>query len=923
MVTETTVPSPNTFPAHDPGGTGIDEPGDHGPSDERSHSTLHNWFRVFQLDLPGSQEGWGMAPSDQPKDAEQLHRNPTLQDGNNQQPEGCNQARGLARQNRLEGRVPHDPSTSTRPEVPEIHVEGTGLPIHLFTLRSVDRTESLLEGDATSDGSAEGERGTDDPVPGRYPSTFRVEGEALFPHTDGGYSTRRSRLPIEQEEVSADPLPGNRVLGVHGQLGQPVTHPARRESQENQEGVPKIAKLTSYLREKSCSPDRPTQLNHGRSSSCPPLLQGSTAVEKSGGHPQRRQLRNRVHCGSRVSHRFEVVGGPSGSLQRPTNNAPFSRIGDRVRCLNQRMGSALQWLPDRRALEQPRSNSTHQHSRAEGMFPGSPNICIGHDELPCVTANGQSDGSVLCQQERRNSFEGPIRPGLRHLAMVLVEETDYSRTILAREVECQSGLRITEFQRRERLDARPGSLPETPRQVGCSVCRSLCCPPQCSSGQVLQLQTRSLGDGSGCSGPNMGQLEAPLCLPTIHINRQVPSEDQEGASGFSDSDCSCMGNPDMVPPPLGNVSGRTCDSPSEPHTTEQPSQTHPPPPGSEESAPNGVAGVRNRWQKEGISEKASELITASWRSGTRKSYNSAWRKWASWCAERGQDPFSSPVKEILDFLAFEFESGKQYSTMNSYRSALSAFHMPIEGYAVGTHPLVLRLLQGMFNQRPPQPRYESTWNVNVVLAFLAKLPDNKDLSLVDLTSKLVMLMALANADRASDLNSLDTRYMQYTQTGVTFKIPGLTKTRRSGPPIVAFYPVLESNTSLCPVSTLKAYMEATKEIRQETKHVALFLSVKKPHNPVSNSTVSRWLKALMAKAGIDTTRFKAHSTRAAATSKAKATGVSMADILKAAVWSRESTFEQFYHRPIQASTFGPNVLDSLQNVSFELIHCHI
>ena len=181
--------------------------------------------------------------------------------------------------------------------------------------------------------------------------------------------------------------------------------------------------------------------------------------------------------------------------------------------------------------------------------------------------------------------------------------------------------------------------------------------------------------------------------------------------------------------------------------------------------------------------------------------------------------------------------------MNSYRSELSAFHIPID--AVGTHPLVLRLLQGMFNQRPPQPRHESTWNVNVVLAFLAKLPDNKDLSLVDLTSKLMMLMALANADRASDLNSLDTHYMQYTQTGVTFKIPGLTKIRRSGPPIAAFHLILESNTFLCPVSTLKPYMEATKETRQETKHVALFLSVKKPHNPVSNSTVSRWLKTLI------------------------------------------------------------------------------
>ena len=72
---------------------------------------------------------------------------------------------------------------------------------------------------------------------------------------------------------------------------------------------------------------------------------------------------------------------------------------------------------------------------------------------------------------------------------------------------------------------------------------------------------------------------------------------------------------------------------------------------------------------------------------------------------------------------------------------------------------------------------------------------------------------------------------------VTDKIPGLTKTRWSGPPIAAFYPILDSNTFLFPVSTLKAHMEVTKEIRQETKYVAPFLSVKKPHNPVSNSMV--------------------------------------------------------------------------------------
>ena len=41
--------------------------------------------------------------------------------------------------------------------------------------------------------------------------------------------------------------------------------------------------------------------------------------------------------------------------------------------------------------------------------------------------------------------------------------------------------------------------------------------------------------------------------------------------------------------------------------------------------------------------------------------------------------------------------GKQYSTLNSLWSALSATIPPIEGQPVGQHPLVCRALQGSFN----------------------------------------------------------------------------------------------------------------------------------------------------------------------------------------------------------------------------------
>ena len=64
-------------------------------------------------------------------------------------------------------------------------------------------------------------------------------------------------------------------------------------------------------------------------------------------------------------------------------------------------------------------------------------------------------------------------------------------------------------------------------------------------------------------------------------------------------------------------------------------------------------------------------------------------------------------------------------------------------------------------------------------------------------------------------------------------------------------------------------------------------------------------------AGIDTDTFKAHSVRGAAGSSAAWSGVTVMDILNAADWSTETTFQQFYHREMQdKSTFGSAALSS-------------
>ena len=84
----------------------------------------------------------------------------------------------------------------------------------------------------------------------------------------------------------------------------------------------------------------------------------------------------------------------------------------------------------------------------------------------------------------------------------------------------------------------------------------------------------------------------------------------------------------------------------------------------------------------------------------------------------------------------------------------------------------------------------------------------------------------------------------------------------------------------------------------------LFIAFRKPHNAVTSATNFRCMRSLMSESGIDVDQFKPHSVRAAATSAASNLGVLIKDILKAANWSRESTFLRFYHKPVLNDNFG-------------------
>ncbi|XP_070559449.1 uncharacterized protein [Ptychodera flava] len=317
---------------------------------------------------------------------------------------------------------------------------------------------------------------------------------------------------------------------------------------------------------------------------------------------------------------------------------------------------------------------------------------------------------------------------------------------------------------------------------------------------------------------------------------------------------------------------------------------------TEEATAYGLSCVQQSLEKRNISAGAATIIMASWRQSTKRQYRTYTRRWFQYCSKIKADPLYPDITQVLDFLTELFHSGISYSALNTARSALSALCSTKQHMTVGAHPLVVRFMKGVFNLRPTVSRYRHVWDVRKVLNYLKTCSPVVELSLKTLTLKLVMLLALVTAARSQSLHLLDLSSMTTEESSYTFIFTGLLKQSRPGyvNPVVTLRPYTPDKL-LCVCDTLKEYLSRTENFRDnETK---LFISYVKPHKAVSKASISRWIREVMTRSGIDTDKFKAHSVRAVATSRAKQSFVPVEHILATAGWSSLCTFAKFYDKP--------------------------
>ena len=285
--------------------------------------------------------------------------------------------------------------------------------------------------------------------------------------------------------------------------------------------------------------------------------------------------------------------------------------------------------------------------------------------------------------------------------------------------------------------------------------------------------------------------------------------------------------------------------------------------------------------------------------------------------------FEKPtLSSIADFLTYLFnEKALKPATIAGYRTAI-ANHLGPAGIEISHSFELNRLITSFHRDRPVKDRNIPSWDLSLVLLALTKPPFEplKDAPLKILTFKTVFLMTLASGRRRGEVHAWTFRSLKHKSSWKEITVSPssvfLAKNQLAsdGPSIIqpvvipALKPSLDQSLAedmtLCPVRSLRYYIDGTKDLRKG-KHL-LFIFFKSGFSgDIQRSTISSWIKqtVVLAYQGSDLetqslSKVRAHDVRSMAASLAFKGGVSLDQILGACFWKSHTTFTNFYLKDV-------------------------
>lgn len=312
---------------------------------------------------------------------------------------------------------------------------------------------------------------------------------------------------------------------------------------------------------------------------------------------------------------------------------------------------------------------------------------------------------------------------------------------------------------------------------------------------------------------------------------------------------------------------------------------------------------------------------------TSKGYRSNWRLFEGWCDERGVDPTRATSVLVCEFLLYLFNERKiQVRSIKGYRSALTWYLKRLSGYDLSECETLSNLVRSFERERPSAPRSEVSWDIATVLQYLRSPPFASDTVTPRLlTLKAVFLFCLAAGKRRSEVHALlrDTVSFAPDMSSLTVKPHPrfLSKTHMLGKDTGVLHAVTipaipdapDAPLDLCPVRTLRHYVDVSDTYRASSQSRLFIAYSKKFGRDVSAQTISSYVKRTIREAhGAATSadgdapaqpsNVKAHQVRHVSHSLAQLGAVPLTDVIRTGGWSTPSTFLKHYIQYLSQDT---------------------